>query len=192
MTTEIGRISRRDKEGLKGRSKIIWAACPSCGIERWVMLNLYRRQEGLVRCSSCIGKEAIARGINNAPHKADCTCHRCRTTRGELTREKNPAWNGGTCMRGGYRAVLLGKDDPLRSMADIHGYALEHRVVVARALGRTLASYEHVHHINGDKTDNRIENLELWMRQHPSGVRFRDYHCPGCRCFEQQEVHHGE
>lgn len=37
----------------------------------------------------------------------------------------------------------------------------EHRAVMERALGRKLARREHVHHLNGDRTDNRLENLEL-------------------------------
>lgn len=50
----------------------------------------------------------------------------------------------------------------------------EHRVVMSRIIGRPLRSDEHCHHINGIRSDNRPENLELWTKQHPPGKRVAD------------------
>lgn len=72
----------------------------------------------------------------------------------------------------GYKVINLPKR--LRYLNRGATKIAEHRFVIAQHLGRALSSDEHVHHINGDKVDNRLENLELWSTSHPSGKRVVD------------------
>jgi hypothetical protein len=72
----------------------------------------------------------------------------------------------------GYRVVPIRRE--LRHLTNGKTPAEEHRFLMAMHLGRPLFPDEVVHHRNGVRTDNRIENLELWSTAHPSGQRTQD------------------
>ena len=65
--------------------------------------------------------------------------------------------------------------DPEHPHASKHtGFVKEHIYVMTKFLGRPLYPDENVHHINGDRKDNRLENLELWSTKQPKGQRVED------------------
>lgn len=73
---------------------------------------------------------------------------------------------------GGYMIVKLHEDDPLTvmEMRARERWVPEHRLVMARAIGRPLKKSETVHHINGDRADNRLQNLQLRQGRHGPGT----------------------
>lgn len=80
-------------------------------------------------------------------------------------------WKGGRfASGGGYIQCWVAADDPVAEMRNVQGYVAEHRLVMARKLGRPLRRTETVHHINGDHKDNRIENLQLRQGKHGKHV----------------------
>jgi hypothetical protein len=83
----------------------------------------------------------------------------------------NGSWKGGRIKHpSGYMMVWVHPDSLFASMRIRTGYVMEHRYVMAQSLGRVLHRNETVHHINGDRTDNRLENLQLRHGKHGTGV----------------------
>lgn len=91
--------------------------------------------------------------LGQAPTQA---CKECQTDR--------------VYLKGGYR-IIHRPDHP---NARKNGSMAEHIFVMSQHIGRPLQEGENVHHKNGDRADNRIENLELWSVVQPAGQRISD------------------
>jgi hypothetical protein len=118
-----------------------------------------RRIYGLVgRCSVCQTE------FFRAAHQISEFCSHACSKRGPL----NPQWKGGRSNHEGYVRLSVAGDG---------SKVLEHRYVMEQHIGRTLEPWEHVHHRNGVKDDNRIENLEIVTHARHGGHVV----CPHCR-----------
>jgi len=134
---DIGEIRKAKEVGFKGNPNIkcIWHACIKCGKERWIKIESLKRSKRKGLCKECYHK---LRGINSSN------------------------WKGGRRKgKVGYVEIKLQPDDFFYSMVTKSGYVREHRLVMAKHLGRCLHLWEIVHHKNYIKDDNRIENLQL-------------------------------
>lgn len=144
---KIGEIKRGREIGkAKVSQSYIWLACELCGKERWVQFDI-GKNKGITRiCRSCVWK----------------------TRRGILRGEFSSRWKGGRSKSsGGYTLIRLYPDDFFYPMTNKGEYVFEHRLVMAKHLGRCLQPWELVHHKGirytgiENKSDNLIDNLEL-------------------------------
>lgn len=89
--------------------------------------------------------------------------------------ENHGRWRGGRSITSqGYVLIHVGRGHPL---SDGQGYALEHRLVMSELLGRPLHRHETVHHIDGDKLNNKAANLQLRFGRHGKGVTMKCCDC---------------
>lgn len=148
---KLGDVKRGVDLGLKDYHKRIFSACQDCGKKRWVLLRNGKPQSE--RCHPCGAK--VGGSVKSAHYRGKDHWH----------------WNGGRSVtKLGYVEVWVDPSDPFYSMAGKDGYVLEHRLIMARHLGRCLDYSETVHHRNRNKQDNRIANLELLNRSDHSSL----------------------
>ena len=137
---EIGTVIRGREIARKPGNLYAWAACADCGAERWVEKN-----NGAVR---------------------SVRCHPCGVAeyQGRHTGPKSATWKGGRYVttQGYIQRVILGEypfPDSLRRTRSGLPTILEHRMVWEQGHNKPLPKGCHVHHINGVRDDNRLENL---------------------------------
>lgn len=140
--------------------------------QRWKRLGhvqadrpLGRRTEGSCEVDGC-GRSIYARRLCG-PH------YRRRLATGDVNAEQ-PLRRPTTGRHLNHGYVVIPVPSELRHLVDGETATGEHRFVMAQHLGCALRPDESVHHRNGDRLDNRLENLELWSRWQPSGQRVED------------------
>lgn len=167
---EVGEVKKARETGHSGHARYIWGKCSECNQGRWVRLKEGGRPDSIL-CRGCAGKKRMTSAVKGKISA---------TKKGKYTGEQSGNWKGGRRYKGNYVMVYITPDDFFYPMASHKGqsgtYAMEHRLVMAKHLGRCLHRWETVHHKNGIKDDNRIENLELTANGAHSKAHSKGYH----------------
>jgi len=139
--------------------------CKTCG-------KVFKPSSGHLNCWKCRHEKSKIEcpKCGKKMQRKSKICHSCRMRL--LIGKDNPNWKGGKTNHNGYKMIHC-VDHP-RVTGKTSKYIMEHILVMEEYLRRCLVEDEHVHHKNGIKNDNRIENLELWTTNHPTGCRVED------------------
>lgn len=151
-------------------SSLALKRCSKCGEDKSLeefyphKLTKDRKQSCCKVCSNAATKKSKTRNKCVDCGKAvDYQAERCVPC--SKTGAHHPRWLGGRHIeeRSGYVMLRINK----KTVA-------EHKYVMEQMLGREMISGESVHHKNGQRADNRPENLELWSKSQPAGQRVED------------------
>ena len=144
-------IGGRRPEMKKGKN----LSCKLCG--KMVYVPKHRLKTFGYCSRKCSAKEAYKSRIYTSVSK-EIREKISKTLVGKYRGKNSSRWNGGkTFHKDGYVYIY----SPTHPYRDHHRYVFEHRLVIEKSLGRYLLPTEHIHHLNGDKKDNRIENLNI-------------------------------
>jgi hypothetical protein len=146
---------------------MVETTCAACGVTFKTWPRTLRRVKRPTCSRQCNGR---LRGAEWATHgakgRAGWTDASRESYRQKMTGARNPAWKGGVTLKrpkGNYRGVRYMRAPTWAlPMARADGYVMEHRLVMARLVGRLLARTEVVHHRDHDPANNTPSNLELW------------------------------
>ena len=141
---KFGRLTVLKCAGKNKHGYYLWLCKCGCGNEK--IISGHSLKQGRTKSCGCWKKELLFQKGKR------------------LIGSNNPCWKGGKTINKGYIMIYIGN----------HKYKMEHILMMEQYLERKLLKTETVHHKNGIRNDNRLENLELWNSRHPKGQKIKD------------------